>query len=64
MVTVFPDISDPFPLDASASNDTDMDGIADIYDPDDDGDGIIDEHDVLPKQKSVSEKNNHCPMDK
>ena len=42
------DASDAFPLDASESLDTDLDGIGNNADADDDNDGVADVSDAFP----------------
>ena len=42
------DDQDDFPLDSRYSKDTDNDGIPNLIDPDDDGDGYDDGEDVFP----------------
>jgi len=48
------DVDDAFPLDASESVDTDLDGIGNNADTDDDGDNVLDDDDAFPLDASES----------
>ena len=48
------DAEDAFPLDATESIDTDLDGIGNNADPDDDNDGVVDSEDAFPLDASES----------
>ena len=50
-MTVF-DVDDLYPFDPSESADTDLDGIPNNQDPDDDNDGVSDEIDACPLDPS------------
>ena len=52
------DTNDAFPLDASESVDTDLDGIGNNADTDDDNDGVADANDAFPLDASRSSSAN------
>lgn len=57
------DSSDAFPFDSSETLDTDLDGVGNNDDLDDDGDGIPDEQDPAPLNASISDQEAYDLLD-